>query len=199
MTDERLAQLLKDADAAGPVPVIPADLAERVLARAGRRRVVRVGTWAAAAAAVLMAGVGTGIFLWHRPHAGSAGGDLVANAGLAKPDLPALRRDMALLRIQAESNARVAKMMLDIEAQQRRMAQASAALRALDPLALARAEVDQAARLVVLEADRKAQESRSAEAAGDLKRVIEVFPGSAWAQVARERLAELTRNGGEKL
>ena len=114
MIDDRLSRWLKDADAASPAPTMPTDLAERVLRRAQRRRLVRIGGWSTAVAAALVAAVGSALYLERGSSAGAPRAEVVHNTGGAKPDIAVLRLEIARLRIQADSRARVVEIMLDL-------------------------------------------------------------------------------------
>ena len=61
----------------------------------------------------------------------------------------------------------------------------------LSPQALADLEIDRAAAITVISADSQANEfNRAADAADAYRSVVKHFPGSRWASVARERLAQ---------
>jgi hypothetical protein len=62
----------------------------------------------------------------------------------------------------------------------------------LPPAVVAQLEIDRAAAITVISADTRAKEfSRADEAAESYRSVLELFPDSRWASVARERLAQV--------
>ncbi|HUU59487.1 MAG TPA: hypothetical protein VMZ50_08090, partial [Phycisphaerae bacterium] len=70
----------------------------------------------------------------------------------------------------------------------------------LDPIDDIRREVEQAAYTLMLLADREEHRVGNAAAAAETyRRVIAHFPRTHWAQVARNRLSNLTKRTGETL
>lgn len=182
MNDDRLRQLLLDADAASAAPTAVPGLAERARRRRRRRTQVRAASAAAIALIFAVAGI---LHLAARPPAKSV---IVESAF----DAAAAARQIAALEAQAAAHAELAERLEQAELQARRLARAQRALAALSPLVLIEREADRAAMLAIAEADRLLNElNRRDAAAAEYRRTIELFPQSHWAVVARDRLRQI--------
>ncbi|MGQ9648602.1 MAG: hypothetical protein ACUVXJ_00645 [Phycisphaerae bacterium] len=194
MSDERLEQLLRQADEAfGRVPCLAANLGARVRRQARRRRRVMVVTSAAAA---MLALVVSAIAL--RSERGTPPwpeGPLIADKIAAHEQVVQLQAEIDRLKEEIARHARVVE-----EARRRaEIEQRLAALKqqaAIDPLQEVSDQVDRAALIMVYQADRMCRELNLREAAmASYERTIELFPKTHWAQVAKDRLAELKTAG----
>ncbi|MFQ5807931.1 MAG: hypothetical protein ACE5I3_15915 [Phycisphaerae bacterium] len=195
MSDDPLKRILQAADAAaGEPPEMPADLAQRVRILAGRRRRVRFGV-SVAAAIVLAVGMTS---LWSQTPAPSRpGGDSQMVRGPQEPpDVESIRAEIEQLRREAEMRLAVARRTQEILTQMRRAEEFTKQEVVPDPIARARREVEKAAYTLVYQADRMCRELDLCDSAAvKYQRVVELFPDTRWAAVARQRLDEIKKTG----
>ena len=170
---DRREQLLKAADAATESPVGFAGLAGQVRRLDRRRRARRVGV---CIAGVLAIAVMLSRWNGNRQH---------RTATITAPfDAEAIRAE--LFEIRAEADSRIAGVERYLERRNRRRTSQPPPA-ADDPI---RREQDRAALLLILRADRIYHElGRRESAVAGYRRVLELFPTTPAAQVARERLA----------
>ena len=199
MNDNVLKQLLRQADAtADRPPVLPTDLASRVRGLAGRRRQhVRV-MLRVAAVLVLVTG---GTLMWPKlDHDISTGTNAAEPAAVVKPtnspDQARLRTELTLLESEAQMRVELVRRTRELIIQREISQESNARTNFPDAVANVRREVDRAAFTLVSQADRICREQHlCASAARKYKRVVELFPNSCWATVARQRLSELKSKG----
>lgn len=182
--EDKLKNLLQDADRAAGRPT-PVSIDLPVLRRrAGRRRVIRIAFPVSAAAAVLVA-----LGLW------------AYMGGLAKPKteqerIASLENQVKALQARTDAALKFVHEVLEDERRQRRLDELQAELASIgDPLEEIREQVDKTAFMLVYQADRMYRElglKKSAVRAYD--RVIELFPESPSAKVARQRLSEIKKH-----
>lgn len=195
VSGDRLKELLQQADAlAGDPPRMPGDLAQRVRRLAGRRRRVQVSI--NAAAAILLA-VGITL-LWSqastplRPTTEPQ----VVEARPAQPDAAALRAEIDRLGREADIRLAVVRRTQEILEEMRRFDELETSPPVPDAVAGVRREVDQAAYVLVRQADRMCHEFDLCDSAAvKYRRVVDLFPDSCWAAVARQRLSDLESKG----
>ena len=196
MRDDPLKKLLQQADAmAGGPSEMPGDLARRVRVLAARRQRVRVGISAAAAAIVLVVGM---TLLWPQgatlPPPGSE--PPVAQAEQLQPDIAQIKTEIERLRREADTRLAVVQRTQEILEEMKRLEELKKHPPLPDAVANARREVDQAAYTLVSVADRMCRELDLCDSAAvKYRRVVELFPDTRWAVVARQRLSELDRKG----
>jgi cell division protein FtsB len=167
-----LAELLRTADAAQPPPEQRGDVAGRVHRRARRRR---AGQGLIVAALV----VGVGVSVWFsRPPARHS---TIASASVAQ-----LQRECAQFDADADMHERTAQLMLSHErAAARRVA-------AADDRDAVTSQLERSALILVNQGERLLREPDAKSAAADaFRRVVELFPQSRGAAVARERLNQI--------
>jgi len=195
MSDEPLKRILQEADAAaGPPPELPADLARRVRRLAARRRQVRFGL-GVAAAIVLAVGM---MSLWSQaPTPSRPGGDSRSVQRPEPLDVASIRAEIEALRREADVRLAVAQRTQEILEQMRRAEAVTKRPQALpDPVADARRQLDKAAYTLVFQADRMCRELDLCDSAAiKYQRVVELFPDTPWAVVARQRLSEIEKKG----
>ena len=159
MNDEALRQLLRDADAAaGSAPATSNDLAVRVQKRLRRRRVSQV----AGASMVLCAMLAVMPMIRTKPKPAN-----VAQSSRVKTEL-------ALIRLEAESQAASVNRVVQY---QKSLDVRTAAARKWDrgePRERLQEQREKAARLLTQD--------------GEYRRVIDLFPETHWASIARQRL-----------
>ena len=184
MNEDRLRQLLQQADrSAGPPRPMAVDV-KTIQRRAGTRRLTwRIGCGALAAAAA----VGLCVWLGQLPPGTPAPATDAQRIAQLEAEVRQLRastdRTLALLQELAQERER-----------DRRIAELKKELASIpDPMDQVRQQVGQAAERMVQEGDRIWQERRQrATAIARYKRVIELFPDNEWAAVARQRLSRIT-------
>jgi len=195
MSGDPLKQLLQQADAlAGGPPEMPGDLAQRVRTLAARRRRVQVG-FSAAAAIVLAVGM---TLLWLQAStAPQLANELqVADAEPPQPDFAEIKAELERLRRQAETRLAVIHRTQEILEEMKRFEELKKQPPLPDAVANARREVDKAAYVLVSRADRMCRELDLCDSAAvKYRRVVDLFPDSRWATVARQRLSELETKG----
>jgi hypothetical protein len=197
MGDEPLKRLLQEVDAAaGPPPDLPADLALRVRTLALRRQRMRFGL-SMAAAIVLAVGMAS---LWSQapPAPSGLGGPAeIVQTRPEPPDVASIRAEIEQLRREADLRLAVAQRTQEILEQMRRAEALTKPQQALpDPVVDARRELEKAAYTLVYQADRMCRELDLCESAAiKYQRVVELFPETPWAVVARQRLSEIKKKG----
>ncbi len=179
MADESLRELLRRADAGPPVWVSGA---ADVTASVRRRRVAqrRLRVTASVVAAILVASLAAIMLPSREPER-----DLLT---IVEPgETVRLQREVASLR----ADARVHALTADALALKHRARQVTARAQE-DPLAEVRFQRDRAAMTLVYEAERFSRDAHQNERAiTQFRKVIDLFPGSRWADVARQRLREI--------
>lgn len=171
-----LKQLLRNADAP-PLVGDSAELAGRVWRR--REAQIRQRRTGTAIAVVLLVG---GTLLLHlRPAQ-------VRRIAIDKPVRQNANVSLASLEIDAKLHAMTAQMLMALERTRRARADISAEP---DPIEQVHFQRDRAAMTLIYEADRFiAQPHQTDLAIAQYRKVIELFPKSKWADVARQRLRE---------
>jgi hypothetical protein len=193
MTHDPLQRLLSRADAVAGTPTLPAtDLAHRVRAELHRRQVRTRIAGAGVATAALLAIV---LALSFRPTPPKVANNVPTSAvsPTVRSDGPTpaqLHARLVALRSEADQREAVVNAVLAREAQQRALARAPQP----DPLAQIAAERDLGALALVRQADRRYRESNHpdpAAAATAYARVVDLFPNTHGAAIARQRLAAI--------
>jgi hypothetical protein len=193
MTHDPLQQLLSRADAVAGSPArASADLAHRVRAELRRRQVrTRIAGAGVASAALLAIAVALAVhpapptLTTHLPTSIPT-----ATVRHDEPNLVQLRERLAALRSESDAREATVDAVLARESEQRAIARAPQT----DPLAHIAAERDLGAFALVRQADRRYRESENpnpAAAATAYARVVELFPNTHAAAVARQRLAAI--------
>jgi hypothetical protein len=190
MSDERLQQLLREADEAFGGPLTgPADLGARVRRRARRQRRVRVVGSAAVCVVVLIAG---SIALVR----GSGGASSIERPmpGAGVPP------SVSIAEVQARIEQLSEEVRTGCEALQEALRNEEAEQRLTtlrkqaeaNPLTEVDEQIDRAALTMVYQADRMYRELNLRDSAiASYERTVELFPRTHWAQVAKERLTEI--------
>jgi hypothetical protein len=161
-----------------------------VRARAARRQQRNVLGAGAAAAAILLVLTASHTFVTH-----------------TTPETPATPFDAARFDRAAEAHMHVIaalKRRAEQQAEQDRLQVRLAGLQALadtpDPIAETRRQVEQAAYALLQHADRLEYDLHQREPARrSLQNIVQLFPDSPWAAVARARLAKLNSPRGDTL
>ena len=209
MNDDRIEQLIRQADASADTPRATDDLAGRVERRYRRR--LRVRRTATLCVAVGLVAVGIGV--WRM--AGDGDDRLQKHGSAARTDdatlTPALslegrggeeaeriaevEAELAELRSKIAMHEAVIERLLADEKYRQDLAEARAILAQPDPIEQLDRELDHTAYIIVLDANRKLElyDLRDS-AADDYRSVIEQYPDSHWADVARQNLNDMNRS-----
>jgi hypothetical protein len=190
MHEDRIQALLREADAAAGPPPPAAGLADRVLALARHRRRVRLVT----AGGGLMLLILAACLSWLLS-GGRRAPKPIGRPALSWQQVERIAAGVEQLRLEAEAGLSLAARMADAQDRRRRLAALQAALQRPDPLQRIRAEADETARCMVRHAWALHRRlGLPAEARRQYRRVVELFPRSPWAQVARRELTRLEPN-----
>jgi hypothetical protein len=198
VNEEQLRELLQTADDAAPPPGVRADLTARVRQRVrGRKRMRAAG---GAAVLVLLAVAATVLVAHGGPKSKAPLTSKDDLKGREMPiDIPALKAQYARLESEARQHELTAAAMLRSEARSQREEQAAAATErareiltrpdVLDELAARR---ERTARILVDRGDVLLREPGGAPAAAEsYKNVVDLFPDTPEAAVARDRLGRI--------
>jgi len=167
MTEDKIKNLLQKADETAGVPAPVSVNLSAVRRRANRRRIVSVATPIAAAAAILVA-----FGLWNLTS---------KNVGTTQQQqkIASLETQIEQLQARADATYNLVQEVLDNERKQQRLEEIQK-------------QVDKTAFNLVYQADRMYRElNLKSSAIQTYKRVIELFPETHGAEVARERLLEI--------
>ena len=179
MTEDKIKNLLQEADqtAGGPAS-LSSNLAAAVRRRAGRRQTVNLAARTAAAAIVIIA-----LCIW----------GFTTKKTRERHRIIALEAEIKQLKIQTDATLNLIREVLDEDRKQRRLQELQAQLASYsDPLEEIQKQVDKTAFILVYQANRIYSDLDQKEAAIQAyNRVIELFPQSRWAEVARQRISEI--------
>lgn len=184
MSEERLKELLRQADrcAESHRSSPGGDLADIVRRRARSRHIRRISFSSAAAAVILVAiGVWTVVSMSN-----------VRNAR----QIAALEAKVAELTAQMETSLRFVKELTQHEREHARRLQLERELAAIpDPLEEIARQDDRTAFVMVYQADKLYRElNLRGSAVKTYNRVIKLFPENRWAEVAKERLSQMSQS-----
>lgn len=195
MNDDRLEQLLEDADRSASPPKSNADLAQHVFRTARRRAVARqsIRLCGAAILAALVAWI-----VWSKPRPKIAidlGKPVSAHPTLVSSEIKQVKVELAELDSQASLHERTANAFLAFRRADRRKIHADSE-RALLMTQNLQARLDEqrelAAYTIIERGDRLLRQSNDeSAAAAAYRRAIELFPDSAQASIARQRLEHM--------
>lgn len=182
MTEDKIKNLLYEADqtAGGPVP-LSSNIAAAVRRRASRRHTANLAFRVAAAAVVLFA---LGIWSFNVKKARD------------RQRIVVLEAEIKQLKTQTDATLNLIRQVIDEERKHRRLDEMRAQLASIpDPLEDIQKQVDKTAFILVYQANRMYSELNQKDSAVQAyKRVIELFPQSPWAEVARQRISEIQNN-----
>jgi len=180
MTEDKIKNLLQKADETAGVPAPVFINISAVRRRANRRRIISIATPVAAAAAILIA-------------VGLYGFTLRAAKTTHQQKISSLEMQIEQLQARADATYNLVQEVLDNERKQQRLDELQAQLASIpDPIEEIQKQVDKTAFNLVYQADRMYRElNLKSSAIQTYKRVIELFPETHGAEVARERLLEI--------
>lgn len=183
MSTNRIEEILREADAtAGPPqfgPVNSAIIARRVR----RRRVIVIGVPAAAAAVLLI-----GLAIWR-----IGPSTLEPQPQEQQQQITSLAKQIEQLQAQTDATLQLVQDVLAREKQDKNLADLEAELASIrDPIEEMKRQADKTAFTLVYQADRLYKELNLTESAVQTyETVIQLYPENRWADVARQRLAEI--------
>ena len=173
---------------------MPGDQAQRLRTLAVRRRRVRVSI-NAAAAIVLAVGI---TVLWSQTSTlpKAVNEPPVVDAEPPQPDIAEIKAEIERLRRDADMRLALVHRTQEILEEMKRFEELKKQPPLPDAVANTRREVDKAAYTLVYQADRMCRELDLCDSAVvKYQRVVDLFPDSRWATVARQRLSELETKG----
>lgn len=181
MNQEKIERLLARADEAAGEPAFALATAAGIRRRIHRERLVTMAVPTAVAAGIVL-----GATLWV----------VCLPTGRPQPQpqrIASLEEQVRQLQAQTEATLKLLQEVLETDRRERRLASLEAEFASIpDPIREIERQVDKAAFILVYQADKVYQELNESESAVRAYReVIQFFPTSPWAQVARERLARI--------
>ena len=185
MTDDQIKNLLRRADRTAPAQVpVPANLAAAVRRAAHRRHIRNIAAPIAAAALILFA---LGTWTW-TPKTGHTTRQL--------PQVALLETQIHQLQARTDAALKLIREVLERDQRQRRLDELEAQLAAIpDPLEEVRKQIDKPACILVYRANQMDTQLNQIDSAVETyNRVIELFPQTQWAEVARRRLSQIQNN-----
>lgn len=187
MTDDKIKQLFQIADRTAGRPLMFPIKASAIRRRARMRRAVSVTCRAAAALLIL------GLAIW-------GPSDRSPKQTAKQAQIAALQAQVKLLQVRTDAALKLVQEVLASEREQGRLDELEAELANIrDPLEEIQKQVDQTAFTLVYHADqmyRQLGQKKSAVQA--YQRVIELFPETQSAEVARQRLSEIENEKSNK-
>jgi hypothetical protein len=178
MTEDKIKNLLQRADqtAGGPAPV-SIDLSA-VRRSASRRHIINLAARIATAAVVLFA-----LGIW----------SFSVKKTRDRQRIIALEAEIKQLKVQTDATLKLVREVLENDRRERRLGELRTQLANIpDPLEETQKQVDKTAFILVYQANRMYSElDQKDSAVRAYNRVIELFPQSRWAEVARQRLSEI--------
>lgn len=186
MNEERIERLLRGADDGAGPPAFGPITAAGVRKRIHRRRIIRTVVPLTAAAAIALV-----VLFSHAPANRQGPGGVEESQRMA-----ALEEQVRQLQERTDATLRLVENVLAQDRRQRRLDDAEAELAsAPDPMEQVQRQVDKAAFVLIYQADRLYRElNRTESAVAAYKEIIQLFPTNRWAEVARERLAEIDKH-----
>jgi len=181
VNQEKIERLLARADEAAGEPAFALATAAGIRRRIHRKRLVTM-----AVPTTVAAGIVLGATLWV----------VCLPTGRPQPQpqrIASLEEQVRQLQAQTEATLKLLQEVLETDRRERRLASLEAEFASIpDPIREIERQVDKAAFILVYQADKVYQELNESESAVRAYReVIQFFPTSPWAQVARERLARI--------
>jgi hypothetical protein len=181
MTDDKIKDLLQKADQMAGRPVIfPVDI-YAIYRRAHIRRIAKIATRIAALFVFISA-----LAIWSLLSRN-------AKSPTNHEQIASVKTQLMQLDARVDATLKLVNEVLEEERKQHRLNELEAQLASIpDPLEEVQMQVDKTAFILVYQADRMYREfNLKGSAVKTYKRVIKLFPKTQWAEVARQRLAEM--------
>jgi uncharacterized protein YoxC len=182
VNDDRIRELLANADKAAGPPSFGHVNAAGIRGRLRRRRML-VTAFPVAAAAMLLLAVGVWCVRTRTKE----------SAPQHEGRIASLEEQVKQLQVQTEAALKLVQNVLAQERQQQRLHALETELANIrDPMEEIEAQADRAAFILVYQADRFYRELNQTQSAVEAyEQVIRLFPESRWAEEAKRRLAEI--------
>ncbi len=115
--------------------------------------------------------------------------------------IASLEEQVRQLQARTDATLKLVQEVLEKDRQQRRLAALEAELASIpDPMRQVERQVDKAAFVLIYQADRLYKELNQTESAvAAYKEIIQLFPTNRWAEVAKERLAEIDKHTSDQI
>lgn len=191
MNGERIETLLQRIDVLAGRPAFGLVTAAEIRRRVHRRRVVRTAVPLTAAAAVAVT-IALLTLSTREPELGP----------VSEPQrIASLEEQVRQLQARTDATLKLVQEVLEKDRLQRRLAAREAELASIpDPLRQVERQVDKTAFILIYQADRLYKElNQTQSAVAAYKEIIQLFPTNRWAEVARERLAEIDEHRSEQM
>lgn len=191
MNREKIETLLRKADEVAGQPIFARVTAGVIRRRIYRRQIIRIATPLTAAAAVA---VTASILV------------LAARNQEIQPQpepqkIASLEEQIKQLQTRTDATLQLVQEVLERDRRQRRLAAAEAELASIPgPMEQVERQVDKTAFLLIYRADQLYKELNQTESAvAAYKEIIQLFPTNRWAEVAKERLAEIDKHASDQI
>jgi HAMP domain-containing protein len=181
MTEDKIKDLLKIADQTIGQPVMnPIDV-DKIRQRASTRRIAGIAVRIAAVLVLVLA-----LAIWNLSGRNT-------KPPTSDKQIASVQNQLKQLNATVDATLKLVQDMLETERQQHRLDELQARLANIsDPLEEVQKQVDKTAFILVFQADQMQRErGQRASAIRTYNRVIELFPQSHWAEIARQRLSEM--------
>jgi TolA-binding protein len=195
MNRERIETLLRNADEVAGRPVFGPVSAGAIRTRVHRRQIIKITAPLTAAAVVAVAVTVTVAVV-----------ALSVRTQKPTPEpepqkIASLEEQVKQLQARTDATLKLVQEVLEQDRRQRRLAAAEAELASIpDPREQVERQVDKTVFLLIYQADRLYKElNRTESAVAAYKEIIQLFPTNRWAEVARERLAEIDKHRSEQI
>lgn len=188
MIEDKIHNLLRDADRTAGLPAPVSVTLSVIQHRVHRRHLVTLVVPPAAAAVVLIGLAVLGISI------------RLGKTASEQKKIASLQMEVKQLQVRTDATLKLIQEVLDDERRQRRLDELYAELASIpDPLEEIQTQVDKTGFILVYQADQMYRELKSIDSASRMyRRVIEFFPQSRWAAVARQRLSEMQKSQHNK-
>jgi TolA-binding protein len=191
MNRETIEMLLQKADDFAGRPTFDRVTAGTIRQRVHRRQIVRITVPLPAAAAIAITAAVWTLSVKTQEAVPQPGPQKIAS----------LEEQVRQLQERTDATLKLVQEVLEKDRQQRRLASLEAELASIpDPMRQVEREVDKTAFLLIYRADRLYKELNQTESAvAAYKEIIQLFPTNRWAEVARERLAEIDKHTSDQI
>lgn len=183
MNEEKIQTLLQRADRVAGRPAFGRITAARIRQQIRRRRIIRILTPLTAAAGVAVTVAVLAISM-----------RALRSGPESEPQrIASLEEQVRQLQTRTDATLKLVQEVLESDRRQWRLAALEAELASIpDPVRQAEQQVDRTVFVLLYQADRLYKELNETESAvAAYREIIQLFPTNRWAEVARERLAEI--------
>lgn len=191
MNREKIETLLRKADGFAGSPTFGRVTAGAIRRRVHRRQTIGIAVPLTAAAVVAVTAAVVALSTRTR-------------TPMPEPEpqkIASLEEQIQQLQERTDATLQLVQEVLERDRRQRRLAAAEAELASIpDPMEQVERQVDKTAFLLIYRADQLYKELNQTESAvAAYKEIIQLFPENRWAQVAKERLAEIDKHESDRI